>query len=117
MSADHNCPGRTLSLGRQEMTPGQWEISTDRSLAPPRRIDKASRMAVNKGDSHAYKIVRLGNCGFGVLASFATAMLVAFVAPRPGFGLICGALIFHLRPEAAPASRRDAPSGIAAELL
>jgi len=36
-----------------------------------------------------------------VLASFATAMLVAFVAPRLGFGLICGALILHLRPEAA----------------
>jgi uncharacterized membrane protein len=36
-----------------------------------------------------------------VLASFTTAMLVAFVAPRFGFGLICGALILHLRPEAA----------------
>jgi uncharacterized membrane protein len=36
-----------------------------------------------------------------VLASFTTAMLVAFVAPRLGFGLICGALILHLRPEAA----------------
>jgi uncharacterized membrane protein len=33
-----------------------------------------------------------------VLASFTTAMLVAFVAPRLGFGLICGALILHLRP-------------------
>jgi uncharacterized membrane protein len=42
----------------------------------------------------------------GVLASFTTAMLVAFVAPRLGFGLICGALLLHLRPEAAPASRR-----------
>ena len=41
----------------------------------------------------------------GVLASFTTAMLVAFVAPRLGFGLICGALILHLRPEAAPASQ------------
>jgi uncharacterized membrane protein len=40
----------------------------------------------------------------GVLAIFTTAMLVAFVAPRLGFGLICGALILHLRPE-APASR------------
>jgi len=37
-----------------------------------------------------------------VLASFTTAMLVAFVAPRVGFGLICAALILHLRPEAAP---------------
>jgi uncharacterized membrane protein len=35
-----------------------------------------------------------------VLASFATAMLVAFLAPRLAFGLICGALILHLRPEA-----------------
>jgi len=34
-----------------------------------------------------------------VLASFTTAMLVAFVAPRLGFGLICGALILHLRPD------------------
>jgi uncharacterized membrane protein len=34
-----------------------------------------------------------------VLAIFATAMLVAFVAPRVGFCLICGALILHLRPE------------------
>ena len=41
----------------------------------------------------------------GVLASFTTAMLVAFVAPRLAFGLICCALILHLRPEAAPASR------------
>jgi hypothetical protein len=40
----------------------------------------------------------------GVLASFTTAMLVAFVAPRLGFGLICGALILHLRPEATPGS-------------
>jgi len=36
-----------------------------------------------------------------VLASFMTAMLVAFVAPRLAFGLICGALILHLRPEVA----------------
>ena len=34
-----------------------------------------------------------------VLAGFTTAMLVAFVAPRLGFGLICAALILHLRPE------------------
>jgi hypothetical protein len=39
-----------------------------------------------------------------VLAIFTTAMLVAFVAPRFGFGLICGALILHVRPEAG--SRR-----------
>jgi uncharacterized membrane protein len=40
-----------------------------------------------------------------VLAGFTTAMLVAIVAPRLGFGLICGALILHVRPE-APGSRR-----------
>jgi TMEM175 potassium channel family protein len=39
-----------------------------------------------------------------VLASFTIAMLVAFVVPRLGLGLICGALILHLRPEAAPGS-------------
>jgi len=40
-----------------------------------------------------------------VLASFTTATLVAFVAPRLGFGLIWGALILHLRPEAALGGR------------
>jgi Endosomal/lysosomal potassium channel TMEM175 len=30
---------------------------------------------------------------------FTTAMLVALIAPRLGFGLICGALVLHLRPE------------------
>jgi uncharacterized membrane protein len=34
-----------------------------------------------------------------VLAGFTTAMLVAFVAPRLGFALICAALILHLRPD------------------
>jgi len=34
-----------------------------------------------------------------VLALFTTAMLVALVAPRVGFGLICGALLLHLRPD------------------
>jgi len=34
-----------------------------------------------------------------VLAIFTTAMLIAFVAPRLGFGLICSALILHLRPD------------------
>jgi uncharacterized membrane protein len=34
-----------------------------------------------------------------VLAIFTTATLVALVAPRLAFGLICGALILHLRPE------------------
>jgi uncharacterized membrane protein len=34
-----------------------------------------------------------------VLAMFITATLIALVAPRLGFGLICGALILHLRPD------------------
>jgi TMEM175 potassium channel family protein len=34
-----------------------------------------------------------------VLAIFTAAMLVAFVAPRLGFVLICAALILHLRPD------------------
>jgi hypothetical protein len=34
-----------------------------------------------------------------VLAMFTTAMLVVFVAPRLGFGLICCALILHVRPD------------------
>jgi uncharacterized membrane protein len=39
-----------------------------------------------------------------VLAIFATAMLVALAAPRVAFGLICCALVLHLRPE-APGTR------------
>ena len=35
----------------------------------------------------------------GVLAMFTTAMLIAFIAPRLSFGLICVALILHLRPD------------------
>ncbi len=34
-----------------------------------------------------------------VLATFATAGVVAIVAPRLSFGLICAALILHLKPE------------------
>lgn len=34
-----------------------------------------------------------------VLASFTVAMLVALVAPRISFGLICAALLLHLRPD------------------
>jgi uncharacterized membrane protein len=39
-----------------------------------------------------------------VLGIFATAMLVAFFAPRIAFALICAALLLHLRPE-APGTR------------
>jgi uncharacterized membrane protein len=41
-----------------------------------------------------------------VLAGFTAAMLVAFVAPRVGFGLICAALVLHLRPEVPEFSKR-----------
>ncbi|HEX4275749.1 MAG TPA: hypothetical protein VHZ74_10360 [Bryobacteraceae bacterium] len=34
------------------------------------------------------------------LAGFTTALLAALAAPRIGFGLICGALVLHLRPDA-----------------
>jgi len=34
-----------------------------------------------------------------VLGGFTAAMLVALVAPRVGFGLICASLILHLRPD------------------
>ncbi len=40
-----------------------------------------------------------------VLATFATAGLVALAAPRVAFGLICCALLLHLRPEASPSRR------------
>ena len=42
-----------------------------------------------------------------VLAIFTTAMLIAFVAPRIGFGLICCGLILHLRPK-VPSRRMKA---------
>lgn len=38
-----------------------------------------------------------------VLAFFATAMLVALSAPRAGFGLICAALLLHVRPDVSRA--------------
>jgi hypothetical protein len=44
-----------------------------------------------------------------VLAGFTTATLVAFVAPRIAFGLICAALILHLRPDVAVWLRLKAP--------
>jgi uncharacterized membrane protein len=34
-----------------------------------------------------------------VLAGFTLAMLVAIVAPRVAFGVICGSLMLHLRPD------------------
>jgi uncharacterized membrane protein len=40
-----------------------------------------------------------------VLAMFTTAMLTAFIAPRLSFGLICVALILHLRPDVSSSIR------------
>ena len=40
-----------------------------------------------------------------VLAIFTAAMLTAFVAPRVGFGLVCGALIPHLLPDSLGSRR------------
>src|SRR5262249_24200770 len=48
--------------------------------------------------SHMRRIARRRS--LVVLAGFTSAMVVAIVAPRVGFGLICAALILHLRPEA-----------------
>lgn len=42
-----------------------------------------------------------------VLAGFATAMLVALVAPRIGFGLVCASLVLHVRPDVPGLANRD----------
>jgi len=42
-----------------------------------------------------------------VLVSFAIAMLVAFVAPRLAFGLICAALLLHVRPDTFGVRSKD----------
>ena len=47
--------------------------------------------------AHMRRIARRRS--LGVLAMFTSAMLVAFFAPRLSFGLICVALILHLRPD------------------
>jgi len=53
--------------------------------------------AATQVPAHTRQIVRRRS--LVVLAGFTIAMLVAFIAPRIGFGLICGALILHLRPD------------------
>ena len=45
------------------------------------------------------RVTKRGSLLIVVLAIFTTAMLIAFVAPRVGFALICGGGVFHLRPE------------------
>jgi uncharacterized membrane protein len=57
-----------------------------------------ARADATQAPAHTRRMARRRS--LSVLASFTTAMLVAFVAPRIAFGLICGALILHLRPEA-----------------
>jgi uncharacterized membrane protein len=47
--------------------------------------------------AHVRRVARRRS--LAVLAIFAAAMLVAFVAPRLGFALVCGALLFHVRPD------------------
>jgi len=42
-----------------------------------------------------------------VLVSFAVAMLVAFAAPRLAFGLICAALMLHVRPDTFVGRSKD----------
>ena len=47
--------------------------------------------------AHARRIARRRS--LVVLATFTAATLIAFIAPRFSFGLICVALILHLRPD------------------
>ena len=54
--------------------------------AEPRRVSERVRRVARRRS-------------LAVLAIFTTAMLVAFVAPRFGFALICAGLLLHLRPD------------------
>jgi uncharacterized membrane protein len=57
--------------------------------------------------AHMRRIARRRS--LAVLAMFTTAMLVAFFAPRLSFGLICVALILHLRPDVSAIVPRRSP--------
>jgi uncharacterized membrane protein len=57
-------------------------------------LERADPMQVS---ASARRIARLRS--LGVLGIFAIATLVAFIAPGLAFGLICGGLLLHLRPE------------------
>jgi uncharacterized membrane protein len=59
--------------------------------------DVLARAAATHVSERARRVARRRS--IGVLAIFAIAMLVAFVAPRVAFTLICCALILHLRPD------------------
>jgi uncharacterized membrane protein len=54
--------------------------------------------------AHARRLAR--SRSLAVLVIFTMAMLVAYMAPRAGFGLICGGLLLHLRPEVASTRAR-----------
>ena len=58
---------------------------------------------VREVSAHMRRIAR--HRSLVVLATFATAMLIAFIAPRLSFGLICVALILHLRPDVSSSIR------------
>jgi uncharacterized membrane protein len=59
--------------------------------------DVLARAHAGQISAHARRVRRRRS--LVVLAGFTVAMLVALVAPRIAFGLICAALILHLRPE------------------
>jgi hypothetical protein len=59
--------------------------------------------AVRVFDRHAQARERRS---LAVLAIFTSAILVAFVLPRIAFGLVCAALILHVRPEAPSFTNR-----------
>jgi len=57
-------------------------------------------LARTKATHVSEHVRRVARCrSLVVLAIFTTAMLVAFVAPRLSFALVCGALTLHLRPD------------------
>jgi len=58
---------------------------------------------VREVSAHMRRVARRRS--LAVLAMFATAMLTAFIAPRLSFGLICVALILHLRPDVSSSIR------------
>src|SRR3954453_3939790 len=59
--------------------------------------DVLARAAATDVSERAKRMARRRS--LGVLAIFAIAMLLAFVAPRVAFTLVCSALLLHLRPD------------------
>lgn len=58
---------------------------------------------VTQVSAHTRRIARRRS--LVVLATFTIAMVVAFVAPRLSFALICVALVLHLRPDVSGSIR------------